>query len=87
VNTARGGLVDEKNLTEALGNGHLAAAGLDVFAEEPARPDHPLLRCDNVVVAPHLAWLTRESLERNIEDALRNLNNLSTGLPLENRVA
>jgi phosphoglycerate dehydrogenase-like enzyme len=48
-------LVDEKNLTEVLGNGHLAAAGLDVFAEEPVRPDHPLLRLNSVVVILHLA--------------------------------
>lgn len=87
VNTARGGLVDEKPLLLTLESGHLAAAGLDVFAEEPVPSGHPLLRLGNVVAAPHLAWLTRETLERSIEAALRNVHQLQAGLPLENRVA
>jgi D-3-phosphoglycerate dehydrogenase len=60
---------------------------MDVFAHEPVRPDHPLFGLNNVVATPRLAWLTRETLERSIEGALRNVNSLSTGLPLENRVA
>jgi phosphoglycerate dehydrogenase-like enzyme len=87
VNTARGGLVDAESLVEALQDGTLAAAGLDVFAEEPVHPGHPLLQLKNVVAAPHLAWLTQETLQRSIEGALRNVNNLRAGLPLENRVA
>ena len=87
VNTARGGLVDEASIVEALQDGTLSAAGLDVFAEEPVRPDHPLLRHENVVTAPHLAWLTGETLQRSIEAALRNMNKLRSGVPLENRVA
>jgi phosphoglycerate dehydrogenase-like enzyme len=86
VNTARGGLVDEEALVEALEDGTLAAAGLDVFAGEPIRPDHALLRLQNVVAAPHLAWLTQETLQRSIEGALQNVNKLRAGLPLENRV-
>jgi phosphoglycerate dehydrogenase-like enzyme len=87
VNTARGGLVDEESLVQALQDGTLAAAGLDVFAEEPAAPHHPLLGLTNVVAAPHLAWLTRETLERSIQAALANVERLAAGLPLENRVA
>jgi phosphoglycerate dehydrogenase-like enzyme len=87
INTARGGLVDEESIVEALQDGTLAAAGLDVFAEEPVRRDHPLLGLKNVVTAPHLAWLTRETLQRSIEGALRNVNKLRAGVPLENRVA
>jgi phosphoglycerate dehydrogenase-like enzyme len=87
VNTARGGLVGEAALLEALGSGHLAAAGLDVFASEPLPPGHRLLQLKNVVVAPHLAWLTQETLERSIAAALRNVDNLRAGLPLEHRVA
>jgi phosphoglycerate dehydrogenase-like enzyme len=87
INTARGGLVDEEAMVEALQDGTLAAAGLDVFAEEPIQPDHPLLRLQNVVAAPHLAWLTQETLQRGIEGALRNVNKLRAGIPLENRVA
>ena len=62
VNTARGGLVEEAALLQALTNGHLRAAGLDVLAEEPPPPDHPFLALDNVVLTPHVAWLTRETL-------------------------
>ena len=87
VNTARGGLVDEKLLIEALRGGHLAAAGLDVFTNEPLPADHPLLRLENVVPAPHLAWLTQETLARSVAAALRNVRNLRSGLPLENRLA
>lgn len=87
VNTARGGLVDEPALVEALANGHLAAAGLDVFAQEPLPAGHPLLGLPNVVRTPHLAWLTGETLERSITAALENVRRLGEGLPLLNRVA
>jgi len=87
VNTARGGLVQGKSLQDCLESNHLAAAGLDVFGEEPLPRGHPLLRLSNVVAAPHLAWLTQETLQRSIEGALQNLNKLRAGLPLENRVA
>jgi phosphoglycerate dehydrogenase-like enzyme len=87
VNTARGPLVDEEHLRETLVSGHLAAAGLDVFREEPTPPGHPLLALKNVVAAPHLAWLTRETLERSIGAALENVRKMQSGLPLRNRVA
>ena len=87
VNTARGGLVDEAALAEALKSGHLAAAGLDVFAREPAPADHPLLALPNVVCAPHLAWLTQETLERSIGAAMENVRRLTSGQPLLHRVA
>jgi phosphoglycerate dehydrogenase-like enzyme len=86
VNTARGGLVDEAALLEALANGHLAAAGLDVYAREPLPVDHPLLSMSNVVPAPHLAWLTRETLDRSIAAARENVRRLGAGLPLLHRV-
>lgn len=87
INTARGGLVGETQLVQALQSGHLAAAGLDVFSEEPLRAAHPLLGLKNVVIAPHLAWLTQETLERSVSAAMRNVAHLRAGLPLENRVA
>jgi len=87
VNTARGGLVDEAALVEALRTGHLAAAGLDVFAREPVAPDNPLLSLENVVVAPHVAWFTRETLERSLAVAVENCERLAAGRDLLHRVA
>jgi phosphoglycerate dehydrogenase-like enzyme len=87
INTARGGLVDEPALVHALETGHLAAAGLDVFTNEPLPAGHRLTGLKNVVAAPHVAWLTRETLERSVEAARRNVERLRAGLPLENRVA
>lgn len=87
VNTARGALLDEGALADALREGRLAAAALDVFGEEPPRPDHPLLALPNVVVSPHLAWLTREMFDRCIALALDNCRRVKDGLPLLNRVA
>ncbi|MSQ52999.1 MAG: hydroxyacid dehydrogenase [Betaproteobacteria bacterium] len=87
VNTARGGLVDEAALVEALETGHIAAAGLDVFATEPLPADHPLLARPNVICAPHIAWLTGETLDRSIAAALENVRRLHAGEALLNRVA
>lgn len=86
VNTARGGLVDEVALTEALRSGHLRGAGLDVFAEEPVDPASPLLALPNVVVAPHMAWLTPETLDRSLAVAFENCARLGSGRPLVHRV-
>ena len=64
VNTARGTLVDEAALAGALKSGHIAAAGLDVFWEEPATADNPLLKLPNVVMTPHSAAATEQGLRR-----------------------
>jgi phosphoglycerate dehydrogenase-like enzyme len=62
VNTSRGGLVDEEALVEALRAGVIAGAGLDVFAREPLAPDDAILNVDNVVISPHIAGFTEETL-------------------------
>ena len=72
VNTARGGLVDEDALYQALLNGQISAAGLDVFYDEPVSKDNPLLSLDTVSVAPHIAWLTKETFARSIDIAVQN---------------
>ena len=87
VNTARGGLVSETELVRALRDGRLAAAGLDVFEAEPIAADHPLLSLPNVVVTPHLAWLTGETLDRSFAIALKNVQALQSGAPLLHEVA
>jgi phosphoglycerate dehydrogenase-like enzyme len=86
VNTARGGLVDEIALIEALTSGHLRAAGLDVFTQEPLPADSPLLDLDNVVLMPHVAWLTPETLDRSLDVAVDNMRRLRDGAELRFRV-
>jgi phosphoglycerate dehydrogenase-like enzyme len=84
VNTSRGAIVDEAALADALRNGRLAAAGLDVFATEPVDPDNPLLRLDNVVVTPHVVWYTQDTMRRYLAEAIDNCRRLRDGDELRN---
>ena len=86
VNTSRGGIVDEVALVAALRSGRLAAAGLDVFDDEPLPADDPLTTAPNVVLAPHVAWLTVPSLERHCRIAIENCRRLHDGVPLLHEV-
>lgn len=86
VNTARGGLVDEAALVQALTSGHLRAAGLDVVTVEPAPAGNPLFELDNVVIMPHIAWITPETLDRSLGIAFENCRRVRDGEDLLHRV-
>ena len=81
INTARGGLVDEAALAEALNEGRLYAAGLDVLCSEPPRCDNPLLKARNCYVTPHVAWATQEARRRCMEISVANLRQWMEGEP------
>lgn len=87
VNTARGDLVDTRALRTALDAGHLAGAGLDVFESEPIDGDDPLLHRADVVLSPHVAWLTQETLARSVAIAAENCRRLGAGEDLLHRIA
>lgn len=73
LNTARGGLIDEDALYQALTQGPLYAAGLDVMSQEPPKPDNPLLMLDNCFITPHIGWATLEARERVWQQTVNNL--------------
>jgi D-3-phosphoglycerate dehydrogenase / 2-oxoglutarate reductase len=72
ISTARGGVVDEDDLVNALRMGLIRGAGLDVFNEEPLPPNHPLTELENVILSPHVAALTEECAQRMDQVAARN---------------
>jgi phosphoglycerate dehydrogenase-like enzyme len=79
VNTSRGPIVDESALADALRDGRLAAAGLDVFGIEPVAPDNPLLGLDNAVLTPHVSWYTVDTMRRYLVEAVANCRRLRDG--------
>ena len=86
VNTARDGLVDEAALIAALDAKRVAVAALDVLAAEPPGDDHPLLARGDVIVTPHVAWLTAETWDRSLGIARKNVLRAIDGAPLLHRV-
>jgi glycerate dehydrogenase len=84
INTARGGLVDELALKQALCSGQLGAAALDVLSVEPPPPDHPLLdpAVPNLIITPHNAWISRECRQRLVDGVVANIRAWHAGAPI-----
>jgi D-3-phosphoglycerate dehydrogenase len=86
INTARGGIIDEPALHAALVSGKLAGAGLDVFEQEPPPAGHSLFELPNVIMAPHVAGVTREAVDRMSEQTARNILSALDGEPIRQNV-
>lgn len=82
INTARGGLIVEEDLMEALDSGKVYGAGLDVLREEPPTKDNPLFHSDKTVITGHIAWLTKESRLRAVDMAIENFKHYLNGIPV-----
>ncbi len=86
INVARGKLIDERALVDALTSGRLRGAGLDVFAHEPLAPDHPLWGLPNVLITPHVSAVTRGFWRREVDLIVENVRRYLAGRPLRNVV-
>ncbi|HEY1933623.1 MAG TPA: hydroxyacid dehydrogenase [Acetobacteraceae bacterium] len=86
VNTARGGIIDERALHAALTAGQIAAAGLDVFEAEPTPTENPLLKLDNVVASPHMAGVTTEAVAAMAVQTAKNILSVLDGAPIRENV-
>ena len=84
VNTGRGPLVNEQDLADALNEGRIAAAGLDVLSIEPANADNPLLGAKNCFITPQIAWATKEARTRLMQIAVQNLKSYQEGYIINN---
>lgn len=82
INTARGPLIVEEDLADALNNGKVFAAGVDVVSIEPIRPDNILLQAKNCIITPHIAWAPKESRARLMDIAVENLKSFINGKPI-----
>lgn len=82
INTARGGLINEQDLYEALQSKKVYAAAVDVVTSEPISDNNPLLKADNCIITPHIAWATSEARQRLMDIAVNNLKQFMNGTPI-----
>ena len=82
INTARGALIDEAALIEALQEGRIAGAGLDVQEVEPPSEDNPLYYMDNVILTPHMGWRGLETRQRLVSIVADDIKNYLAGTPI-----
>lgn len=82
INNARGQLIHEQDVADALNSGKIAAAGLDVVYTEPIRGDNPLLKAKNCIITPHMSWAPKESRQRIMDCTVDNVKAYLAGAPI-----
>lgn len=82
INASRGGLVNEQHLADALNSGRIAGAAVDVVSAEPVRPENPLLKADNCLITPPIAWATATARQNLMNATVTNIQAFMDGRPV-----